>query len=121
MGIGVFQQKEPNGFWSWRSIFSNLLAVRDVSLLGITEFEAEAAVEGKGQEPMSSQVRQPCQALELPPKSWPQIPCRADQRSASFQKLPLGYGMVAGFGCGFWGSFRKMQGSAVWRFLQKLH
>ena len=46
---------------------------------------------------MSSQVRQPCQALELPPKSWPQIPWRADQRSASFQKLPLGSGMVAGF------------------------
>ena len=46
---------------------------------------------------MSSQVRQPCQALELPPKSWPQIPWRADQRSASFQKLPLGSGMAAGF------------------------
>ena len=50
---------------------------------------------GKGQEPMSSQVRQPCLALELPTKTWPQIPWRADHRSTSFQKLSLGSGMVA--------------------------
>ena len=54
---------------------------------------------------MSSQVQQPCQTLELPPKSWPQIPWRADQRSASFQKLPLGSGMVAGFWVWILGGF----------------
>ena len=68
---------------------------------------------GKGQEPMSSQVRQPCQALELTPKSWLQIPWRADHGSASFQKLPLGSGMVAGFGVDFGGIFKEMHGSAV--------
>ena len=54
---------------------------------------------------MSSQVRQPCQALELPPKSWPQIPWCADQRSASSQELPLGSGMVAGFWVWILGGF----------------
>ena len=43
---------------------------------------------GKGQEAMSSHVRQACLALELPTKSLPQIPWRADQRSIAFQKLP---------------------------------
>ena len=69
---------------------------------------------------MSSQVQQPFQTLELPPKSWPQIPWRADQRSASFQKPPLGSGMVAGFWVWILGGFLKMHGSAVWRLLRQI-
>ena len=99
------EKKSLNGFWSRRSVFSNLLAVWDVSLAGITEIEAEDVVEAKGPGPMSSQVRQPFQTLELPPKSWPQIPWRADQRLASFQNLPLRSGMVAGFWVWIFGGF----------------
>ena len=74
-------------------------------MAGITEIEAEDVVEAKGPGPMSSQVRQPFQTLELPPKSWPQIPWRADQRLASFQNLPLRSGMVAGFWVWIFGGF----------------
>ena len=60
---------------------------------------------GNGQETMSSQVQQPCQTLEPLPKSTPQTPWRADEHSASFQKLPLGSGMVAGFWVWILGGF----------------
>ena len=43
----VARKKSLNGFWSRRSVFLNLLAVWDVSLAGITEFEAEDVVEAK--------------------------------------------------------------------------
>ena len=62
---------------------------------------------GRGQEPMISQGWQPCLALELPTKSWPQIPWRADQRSISFQNPLLGSGMVAGFWVWILGGFHE--------------
>ena len=56
---------------------------------------------------MSSQGRQPCLALELPTKSWPQIPWRADQPSISIQKFPSRSGMVAGFWVWIFGGFHE--------------
>ena len=41
------EKKSLNGFRSRRSVFSNLLAVWDVSVAGITESEAEDLVEAK--------------------------------------------------------------------------
>ena len=41
----VARKKSLNRFWSRRSIFSNILAVWDVSLTGLTEFEAEDVAE----------------------------------------------------------------------------
>ena len=90
------EKKSLNGFWSRRSMF-RIFWLFGMSLVGITEFEAEALVEAMDRNRWAGQ------ALELPPKSWPQITWRADQRSASFQNLPLGSGMVAGFGV--WGDF----------------
>ena len=104
MSTKPLPEKSLNGFWSRRFFFESFGCL-GCFIDGNYRIWGRGCSRGNGQETMSSQVQQPCQTLELPPKSWPQIPWRADQRSASFQKLPLGSGMVAGFWVWILGGF----------------
>ena len=116
LGDLLARKKSPNGFCPGGPFFRIFWLLRMFQWRDSQNLSRGHSYIIKGQEPMSSQVWQPCPALELPTKNWPQIPWHADQRSTSFQKLPLGSAMVARFLV--WNCM-KVHGSAVWRLLQK--
>ena len=116
----IARKKSLNGFWSRRSIFSNLLAVWDVSLTGVTEFEAEdvaEAIDRKRWAAKSSNLVKPWSSHPRAGLRSLGVPISAQPPSKSFLWGPEWW---LDFGCEFWGDFWKMHGSAVWRLLQKI-
>ena len=90
----ICQKKSLNRFWSQRSIFLSFGCL-GWFIGGNHRIWSRGFSRGKGQEPMSSQVRQPCQAP-----------------STSFLWGPEFWVWTLGF--------RKMRSSAFWRLLQKI-